>query len=91
MLSLLFPNERNICPKSTNEHEVKRFKSSAFAIFNVSLKYLLQNKIENDAQLCRNKIRTLLHCIFLEKMLGALEHNKQLLLNCVSGMVKIQD
>lgn len=40
--SLLFPNERNICPKSTRLHEVSLFKSSEFAIFNVSLRYRLK-------------------------------------------------
>jgi len=40
--SLLFPNERKICPKSTRLQEVSLFKSSEFAIFKVSLRYRLK-------------------------------------------------
>lgn len=42
ILSWLLPNDKNMCPSNTRVHEVRRFESSAFAIFNVSLKYLLQ-------------------------------------------------
>lgn len=41
ILSRLFPRDKKICPSKTNEHEVSLFKSSAFAIFKVSLKYRL--------------------------------------------------
>lgn len=44
LLTLLLPSEKNICPKRTKEQDVKRFKSSAFAIFRVSLKYRLVKK-----------------------------------------------
>lgn len=49
--SLLFPNERNICPKSTRLHEVSLFKSSEFAIFNVSLRYRLKIVLYIDTQI----------------------------------------
>lgn len=38
MLSRLLPNEKKMCPRSTSEHEVRRFRSSAFAILSVSRK-----------------------------------------------------
>ena len=34
----LLPSDRNMCPRRTNEHDVSRFKSSAFAILRVSLR-----------------------------------------------------
>ena len=43
--SLVFPSDRNICPSKTKEHDVNLFKSSALAIFKVSLKYLLNYKL----------------------------------------------
>lgn len=46
ILSLLLPNDKNIWPSKTKEQLVRRFKSSALAIFNVSLKYLLDNNIK---------------------------------------------
>lgn len=42
LLSFLFPNERKIWPSKTNEQEVNLFKSSALAIFKVSLKKRLK-------------------------------------------------
>ena len=42
--SLVFPSDKNICPSNTKEHDVNRFKSSALAIFKVSLRYLLKRK-----------------------------------------------
>lgn len=40
--SLLFPNERNMCPRRTKLQDVSLFKSSELVIFNVSLRYLLK-------------------------------------------------
>ena len=40
--SLVFPKDKNMWPNKTNEQDVSRLRSSAFAIFNVSRKYLLQ-------------------------------------------------
>ena len=46
--SRVFPNDKNMCPNKTNEHEVSLFKSSAFAIFNVSRRYLLLITYNHD-------------------------------------------
>lgn len=45
--SLLFPNERNMCPNKTRLQEVNLFKSSELAIINVSLRYLLKKLLSN--------------------------------------------
>ncbi len=42
VITWLFPNDRKIWPSSTNEHDVNLFRSSEFAIFNVSLRYRLK-------------------------------------------------
>lgn len=47
LLSFLLPSERKIWPSKTNEQEVNLFKSSALAIFNVSLKNLLNTVNKN--------------------------------------------
>ena len=43
------PNERKMCPSSTKEQEVRRFKSSALAIFRVSRRNRLeQNEVRRN-------------------------------------------
>lgn len=42
LLTALLPRDKKICPRRTREHEVNRFKSSAFAIFKVSRRYRLK-------------------------------------------------
>jgi hypothetical protein len=37
------PSDKKIWPSSTREHDVRRFRSSALAIFSVSRKYRLHN------------------------------------------------
>lgn len=43
ILSRLLPSDKKMWPSNTKEHDVKRFRSSAFAIFSVSRKYRLHS------------------------------------------------
>lgn len=45
MLSRELLIDKKICPSRTSEHDVSLFRSSAFAIFNVSRRYLLDKEI----------------------------------------------
>lgn len=59
--SLLFPNERNMCPNKTRLQEVNLFKSSELAIINVSLRYLLKKLLSNIDCIFLNILTTFFH------------------------------
>lgn len=52
MDSVCWPCDKNMWPRSTRLHDVSRFRSSEFAIFNVSRRCLLM-RINNNYELCR--------------------------------------
>ena len=93
--SLELPKDRKMCPKRTRAHTVNRLRSSALAIFSVSLRYLLKsqkNIMSNEVHfknLSDHEIffmRTLHHYILRRKILEDPVCNTLRLEGCAIGM-----